>query len=176
MGWLFMRSIAPRHTPREYLDAQFTHTSATMTRTVLRSAVVKMRTYYAALEILRPDQPREVVGIVGLIKYSKREREGYVFGYKDMSEDMGPCESECPVAILDLLTPTTNEYALDWRKRCRAFAEQQCSKLPLRTGDRITFPEAIRIVPNAASIASLTCANTRSRSSAPRPDGRGVYA
>ena len=60
MGWLFMRSIAPHQTPREYLNAQFTHTSETMTRTVLRSAIVKMRTYYAALEILRPEPPREV--------------------------------------------------------------------------------------------------------------------
>ena len=60
-----------------------------------------------------------------------------------MSEDMGPCESECPLAILDLLTPTTDEYALDWRKRCRAFAEQRCSKLPLRTGDKITFSQSI---------------------------------
>ena len=74
MGWLFMRSIAPHHMPREYLNAQFTHTSETMTRTVLRSALVKMRTYYAALESLRPVQRREVVGIVGLIKYSKRDR------------------------------------------------------------------------------------------------------
>ena len=37
-----------------------------------------------------------------------------------MTEHMGPYESACPRRILDLLTPTTHEYALDWRARCHA--------------------------------------------------------
>lgn len=41
------------------------------------------------------------------------------FGYKDMDETMGPNASNCPAGILNLLSPTTSEYALAWRERCR---------------------------------------------------------
>ena len=73
-----------------------------------------------------------------------RDREGYIFGYKDMSEDMGPCEAECPVAILDLLTPTDREYALNWRRRCREFAATRAAKPKLLHGQLVTFAEPIR--------------------------------
>lgn len=48
--------------------------------------------------------------------------EGGAWGFKDMDECMGPGMSEAPLAILDLLSPTSSEYALKWRERCRAIA------------------------------------------------------
>lgn len=36
-----------------------------------------------------------------------------------IAEDEGPYASFCPERILDLLSPTDNELALDWRERCR---------------------------------------------------------
>lgn len=42
------------------------------------------------------------------------------WGYKDLDETCGPNASEAPRSILALLSPTTREWALDWRKRCRA--------------------------------------------------------
>lgn len=33
---------------------------------------------------------------------------------------MGPAEADAPAAVLDALTPTDNEDALEWRRRCRA--------------------------------------------------------
>jgi len=60
-----------------------------------------------------------------------------------MTETMGPREAECPAAILDLLTPTQSEYALDWRRRCREFTAWRASRPKLRDGDRLTFDEAI---------------------------------
>ncbi len=139
MGWLYMRSIGAHRTPRDYLDAELTHTSPALTRSVLRSAVVRMRTYYAALEVKRAGAQREVIGTVCLIRYSPRDREGYIFGYKDMSEDMGPVEAACPVRILDLLTPTDNENAQQWRARCRNTAARRAAHPKLRNGDRISF-------------------------------------
>lgn len=47
------------------------------------------------------------------------------FYYKDMSEDMGPTESRCPVSILDLLDDTESEYAQKWRERCREHARRR---------------------------------------------------
>jgi hypothetical protein len=143
MGWLYMSSMGGHRTPRDYLDAQFACTTPGLRRTILRSAVVKMHTYYAALEIIHPDQPREVVAIVCLVRYNPRNRDGYVFGYKDMDETMGPRETECPVAILDLLTPTTSEDTNEWRERCRRFAEKRANSPKLRHGDHIIFPEPI---------------------------------
>lgn len=37
-----------------------------------------------------------------------------------IAEDEGPYASFCPGRILDMLSPTDNELALDWRERCQA--------------------------------------------------------
>ena len=115
MGWLYMRSLEGHATPKAYLDAQFTYDRDTGRSRVLASSLVGRRTYYAAVEwIPTASGEREVWGLICLVRYNPRDREGLVFGYKDMSESMGPCESECPGRILDLLTATENTYALAW--------------------------------------------------------------
>ena len=49
---------------------------------VLRSALVKMRVYYAAVEqVVAATDKREVWGAVCLVNYNPRDREGYIFGY-----------------------------------------------------------------------------------------------
>ena len=110
---------------------------------VLRSALVKMRVYYAAVEqVVAATDKREVWGAVCLVDYNPRDREGYIFGYKDMSEPMGPCECDCPDAILDLLTPTDHQYADEWRARCRdntAERRARCAKPTPRAGQTIIF-------------------------------------
>src|SRR3546814_944011 len=67
--------------------------------------------------------------LVCLVRWNPRSRDGHQFGYKDMSENMGPCEADCPAAILELLSPTDHEYALDWRARCRANLVLRARKL-----------------------------------------------
>ena len=143
MGWLFMPSLNGHAGPREYLDAQFTHESDLGRRCVLRSALVSMRTYYAAVEIRRPETVRTVTAVVCLVKYNPRDREGYIFGYKDMGEEMGPCEAACPAAILDLLTPSESAHALDWRARCRAALAIRAAMPRLRDGATIVFASPI---------------------------------
>lgn len=64
------------------------------------------------------------------------------FSYKDMSEDMGPFEANCPQSILKLLSETDNEFALEWRKRCWKNIEKKksgntLSALPI--GSKISF-------------------------------------
>lgn len=139
MGGLYMQSMGVHRTPREYLDAQFSGSTPGMTRSILRSTVVRTRTYYAALEVTVPDRDRQVVGIICLVHYNPRDGEGYVFGYKDMDETMGPYRSECPVAILDLLTPIDSDLARAWRERCRVHAAKRAASPKLRHGDRITL-------------------------------------
>ena len=61
------------------------------------------------------------------------------WGYKDMSEDMGPAEPycRCPNSILKLLSPTSAPYALNFRERSRKWN----SRPRLKIGDRIRIPE-----------------------------------
>lgn len=46
------------------------------------------------------------------------EKRGEWWYMKYMGEEMGPCESQCPLRILRLLSPTESKYANDWRARC----------------------------------------------------------
>jgi hypothetical protein len=112
MGWTF------RSKPEDvkaYLREQLTwHNEGKGSHTCLDLALT-LTVAYAAVETLHPDGRREVWAAVTLIKYDKGP---YGFGTKDMSEDMGPYESNCPERILRLLTPTDNEYAKKWRARC----------------------------------------------------------
>ena len=130
MGWLYMQSLGGHAGPRQHLDAQLTYETPNRRCRVLRSALVRMRTYYAAMEITQPDGARQVAAIVCLVHHNPRARDGYPFGYKDMEETMGPCESECPPGILDLLTPTENKEALACHQGgapvARALPRQRC--------------------------------------------------
>lgn len=146
MGWLYTQSLGPHAGPRAYLDAQLTYDTPNRRCRVLRSALVRVRTYYAALEITRSQGERQVTAIVCLVRYNPRARDGHPFGYKDMDERMGPHEAECPSAILDLLTPTANTAALAWRARCRANIERrraQSAKPMPRPGQVIHLDEAL---------------------------------
>jgi hypothetical protein len=55
---------------------------------------------------------------------------------------MGPCECDCPDAILDLVTPTDHQYADEWRARCRdntAERRARCATPTPRAGHTIIF-------------------------------------
>lgn len=180
MGWLYMQSLNGQSGPRQYLNAQFTFNSADGSSRVLRSALVRMRVYYAAVEQIRTCGAREVCGLVCLIRYNPRDREGYVFGYKDMGEAVGPVESDCPQAILDLLTPTDRPYAVSWRARCRANAEARralAAKPAPRPGQMIVFDEALRFRDGCSLDRFEVVANARSRRTVlfRDPEGRGLY-
>jgi hypothetical protein len=86
---------------------------------------------------------REVVALVCLLRNVPRALDGYNFGYKDMDESMGPCEARCPKTILDLLTPTTHEYALEWRKRCQERIDKRKNAPKVHKGDLIKFAKPL---------------------------------
>ncbi len=141
MGWLYMRSLKGYETPTEYLDNQFTYEGEERSYRVLRSALVKMRRYYAAVEYVDADSgSRSIFAVVCLVNCNRRARDGYIFGYRDMDEMMGPGEYDCPGAILDLLTPTDSEWAKDWRQKCRA----RLAKLKPQVGQIIVLAKPIK--------------------------------
>ncbi len=144
MGWLFMSSLEGHAGPRSYLDNQFTYERDGLRSTVLASALVRMRTYYAAVEHVRDGEAPEVFAVVCLVRYNPRDREGYIFGYKDLTEHMGPVEAECPAGVLDMLTPTDNPHALAWRERCRNAIAARAKRPRLKPGMVVVFDAPLR--------------------------------
>ena len=166
MGWLYMQSLNGYSGPRQYLDAQFTFARPELTSKVLRSALVGMHVYYAAIEHVRHEKNERIVfAVVCLVRYNPRDREGYIFGYKDMDETVGPNEAGCPEAILDLLTPTEYPYAKAWRARCREKAAARralsCKPSP-RPGQTIVFDQALSFRDGRSFDRFEVVANSRS--------------
>ncbi len=56
-------------------------------------------------------------------------------GYHEISEDMGPFHYHPTKKLLDMLTPTKNKEALEWRAACRA----ELAKPKLKDGIRVKF-------------------------------------
>jgi hypothetical protein len=133
MGWLFSNNFNPNR--RIELDKQFTWASETARCRVLKSAMVGT-TYYAAIEYtIEETGERKVFAAVALTEAS---RDGG-WGYKDMDETVGPYETRCPASILDLLSPTDNQYALEWRQRCREYiARKKAAPKPV-AGAIVTY-------------------------------------
>lgn len=105
---------------------------------VVKSSMVGS-VYYAAVKVEnKGDKTEEVTGAVALTCGTDRRDPYYNFGYKDMSEDMGPCEYDCPTGILDLLTPTESEWANEWRRKCRE-KKKQPKLSDLNVGAKIKF-------------------------------------
>lgn len=181
MGWLYMQSLRGHSGPRQYLDAQFTYARPEVTSRALRSALVAMRVYYAAVEHVRhATGDRDVWAAVCLVRYNPRDREGYIFGYKDMEETMGPCEADCPEPILDLLTPTEHRYAKEWRARCRENATARraiASKPSPRPGQTIIFDQPLSLSDGHSHDRFEVVANPRSHRTTlfRAPESGGLY-
>ena len=56
------------------------------------------------------------------------------WGYKPVSEDMGPCDTACPIKYLDEADEPSNDYAREWRAKVRRRAAERASKRP-RAGE-----------------------------------------
>lgn len=155
MGWLFMplSGRAPHRSPKTYLDAQFSFERARSGEQpmqglrLIKSSCVG-RVYYAAVQPYGENGPEPVTAVICLFRWNPRASDGFVFGYKDMGENAGPCEANCPEAILDLLEPTDNEYANRWRSRCRDAARLRKRQLP--DGSLIRFDEPISFTDGTA--------------------------
>ena len=96
---------------------------------VLKSSMVG-NIYYAAIEISRGGKVEEVFATTAIT--STNMKDYYNFSYKDLDETMGGCNYDCPVGILNLLTPTDNEYALQWRAECLKQQKKKKEKENLR--------------------------------------------
>lgn len=147
MGWLSMTlaGMGDTPTPKQYLDKQFTYEREAADGApfygsrVLASAC--RGTYYAAVQSYDKTGAGIVAAVICLVRWNPRAADGYVFAYKDMGETGGPYEADCPLRVLDLLSPTDNPVALDWRRRCHEGLLRRKRHIP--DGALIRFAEAI---------------------------------
>lgn len=148
MGWLFMSrgGMSPFATPKAYLDNQCTYPpdpeKGRETGLRVLKSTVRSGAYYAACQSYDADGPRETFAIICLVKWNPGARSGEEFGYKDMSETMGPYSYDCPASILDLLGPPANEYAANWRRACRQRLALTSRRKP-KPGDTLVLAEAL---------------------------------
>lgn len=137
MGWTYTNRYG--QPAKDFIQTQvLTWSNSPHQYTVLDSAIVAMRTFYAAVERIDGDtKERTVWAAVILLDFAKRD--GCDIGYKDMDESMGPCEDDCPERILKLLTPTESEYANDWRGRCWKKIEARKARPKIHKGLKLTL-------------------------------------
>ena len=50
---------------------------------------------------------------------------GHGYGYKDIHENAGPCHHNCPRTFIEAASPTSDPFAVDFRKRALAFSTAQ---------------------------------------------------
>ncbi len=96
---------------------------------VIKSCM-KGKTYYAAVK--HPDG--NIFGLVVLTTMN----DGWL-DYKEICEEQGPCECDCPESILSLLSDTSDPEALGWRKRCREYTvlKKEYEKIKNTEGSKI---------------------------------------
>ena len=138
--------------------------------TNLKSAMVGS-TYYAAIERIEIENPKNrIVGAV-ICLTSTDMKDHFNFAYKDMDETMGPYKYDCPNGILDLLTPTENEYALNWRQKCyERITEKKnpnvLKNLPVGTKIKVTMPFDTKYHSAGDEVVLTKCLNWKGNRSA----------
>ena len=82
--------------------------------TLLDAALVNLKEYYYALEIVDvASQQREVIVDVTIIHMFKEDSRGYNISYKEIGRDT--MYTNCPERLMQLLTPTTDVKESEWR-------------------------------------------------------------
>jgi len=111
---------------------------------VLDTALVNLTEFYVALEVVdKATGDRLVTALVFLVKMFPEGTDGCNFCWKDLDENMGPTQMNCPERILKLLTPTDNANALEWRRACWEKIEKRKLVPPLRKDVVLSFKTPI---------------------------------
>jgi hypothetical protein len=70
---------------------------------------------------------------------AKARGEGW--GYKGLSEDMGPVEVNCPLSLLNKADPPMEGYAVEWRERVRAYHARRAAVAKPKPGMVVKYGE-----------------------------------
>lgn len=84
----------------------------------------------------------DVTAVAVHIRHVRDDR--YNIRYKDVTEDSVPTIVRCPEKVLDALSPTDDDGANKWRKRCREWNARQKLARSLEDGELVRFDHPIR--------------------------------
>ena len=163
MGWLYgwreRRDLVNHVTtgsPRKFYKAgELARRSAFYTTEVLARfcsgndvwAVFKNTIEYAESE----DSPvTETVEKKFIVLFMVRGGRGS-WGYKDVSESMGPYSYSCPLKFLDMVPQADGEYAAGWREKVRSYWAKKNVKLTI--GARVILKDSCK--PNRLTVTSV---------------------
>ena len=144
---------------------------------VLDTAFVNLSEFYAAVESVNlQTQEKQVFALVILVRmFNSTSSYNYNICWKEMDEDMGPYYYNCPKRILDLLTPTSNQNALEWRRKCRERLDKRGQMPPLKKGTVIKFSSPVEFR-YGISVDQLVVSSTKgSRIYCTNEHGYGKY-
>lgn len=108
---------------RRECASQYTWEDDNRSVSVLKDAMVGT-TWYGAVAIT--DKGTGATKVQGNVVLTS-VRDGYLY-LKSMSENMGPHHYDCPVGILNLLSKTDDEWAMEWRRLCRENAMKKANR------------------------------------------------
>lgn len=139
MGW----TTGPRPwNITEWLRQQYTWETDDQFYRPLETAVIALTEAYIAVEIVdKVTGAREVRASTMQLRFTRDSYEQ--FGYKCVDETSGPIIRCAPRKILELLTPTDNENAQNWRADCWARIERR-EQNRLAKGELIELDEPMR--------------------------------
>lgn len=159
MGWLFIERPS---NIREYFETECRVDREDGSRQrLLDYAIVDLRVGYGAIEQTDADGSRRVFALVVLMQFCRYTR--FDFGYKLMDETQCPCEAECPTRILSELTdPPVNEFAAEWRRRCREYQDGRARVRKLTGGTRFSIPSPLTFGGVPASEFTVSYTNSKS--------------
>jgi len=150
MGWSYGKiHCTPKEELRRLVEGPAHFAEKPSRYRLLDCAIVRFRVAYLACLDLNDGKIRALVFLVN----TKEGKDGSNFGYKDMSECMGPVEADCPARILARLSPLEECYpagsnslkwASDWRERCRLNLERAKASKALKPGTKIKFEHPIK--------------------------------
>lgn len=142
MGWTTYYR-APGETDRDHLQRELRGTQRIVDCTTIGT------TFYAAV------RGNDTGDVQGLVVLQRRTRGHDNYARKAITETMGPVHDRCPDRILDLLSPTDNEWANEWRARCRARNAAKRNQPRVHRGDTVRFARPITFA-NGAVLDALT--------------------
>jgi hypothetical protein len=146
MGWTFTNKGG--QTTKEFFERSFNYDKGDGRSGKIIRFSATWTVAYMAYEVKVPAMEglpakTDVIALVCLLRHVPNALDGYTFGYKDMDENMGPNERKCPKTILELLTPTTSEYAVSWRADCWARINKRKAAPKVKAGDWVQFAQPI---------------------------------
>lgn len=124
MGWTFGREWSSKEALVDYLTTRSMGGCAKVLTHTVRG-----QTLWAVVEYVQ-DTEHYKAGkrfiYCALLSCSHGE-----WGYKDMDESMGPCETSCPLKYFDMV-PDPGGYATEWRKRVRDAAAHKANQRKIK--------------------------------------------